>query len=36
MAKFFDYAQDYQSVVLELIPAGAEFPVPGMGRGPAE
>jgi hypothetical protein len=30
-AKFFDYAQDYQSVVLELIPAGAEFPVAGMG-----
>jgi len=30
-AKFFDYAQDYQSVVLELIPSGAEFPVAGMG-----
>jgi len=30
-AKFFDYAQDYQSVVLELIPAGAEIPVAGMG-----
>ena len=30
-AKFFDYTQDYQSIVLELIPAEAEFPVAGMG-----
>src|SRR5271155_376161 len=29
--KLFDYGNEYQTVVVEFIPAGAEFPVAGMG-----
>jgi hypothetical protein len=29
--KFFDYENQYQAVVIELVPAGAELPIAGMG-----